>query len=67
MHPGKDIRKWVNAYNTFGNEGLLFSPSNKLYVVKLYLTTDISYLRLAIDEGIVTPSGNYPMGKRFLS
>ncbi len=63
MPPGKDIRKWVNAYNAFGNEALLRSRSNKhysfdfkLYVVELYLTTDISYQELAIAEGIVTPT-----------
>ena len=63
MPPGKDIRKWVNAYNAFGNEGLLRSRSNKhysfdfkLYVVKLYLTTDIPYQELVIAKEIVTPT-----------
>ncbi|MDD3393020.1 MAG: transposase [Anaerotignum sp.] len=55
------MRKWVNAYSSFGNEGLLRSRSNKhysfdfkLYVVEFYLTTDISYQELAITEGILT-------------
>lgn len=50
-----------NTSNAFGNEGLLRSHSNKhysfdfkLYVVELYLTTDISYQKFAIAEGIVT-------------
>ncbi|NCC16581.1 MAG: transposase [Clostridia bacterium] len=57
------MRKWVNAYSSFGNEGLLGSHSNKhysfdfkLYVVEFYLTTDISYQELAITEGILTPT-----------
>ena len=48
-----------NAYNNFDNKGLLYPRSNKhyfvdfkLYVVELYLSTDISYQELAIAEVI---------------
>ena len=57
------IRRWVNAYHTFGDEGLKPSRKNqtysfefKLHVVELYLTTDLSYQDVAIKEKITNPS-----------
>ena len=59
---GKDIRKWVNAYKTFGDDGLEPSRENKKYtfdfkmsVVELYLTAEISYQELALSVGITNP------------
>lgn len=59
---GKDIRKWVNAYKTFGDDGLIRSRGNKKYtfdfkmsVVELYLTSEISYQELALSVGITNP------------
>lgn len=63
LPPGKDIRKWVNAYKAFGDDGLMRSKNNKNYsfefkvhVVELYLTTDISYQELALQIGTTNPS-----------
>lgn len=57
--PGKDIRKWVNVYKTFGNEGLMRSRKNqiysfefKLHVIELYLSSEVSYQELALSQGI---------------
>ena len=59
---GKDIRKWVNAYKAFGDDGLIRSRENKKYtfdfkmsVVELYLTSEISYQKLALSVGITNP------------
>ena len=59
----KDIQKWVNNYQSFGDEGLMrsrqqkkYSFEKKLFVVELYLTKEISYQDLAIQEGITNPS-----------
>lgn len=53
------IERWVRNYEEFGVEGLARSRQNKkytfkhkLHVVELYLTTDVSYQELAIQEGI---------------
>ena len=61
--PGKDIRKWVNAYKTFGTEGLMRSRKNetyafefKLHVVELYLSSEVSYQDLALQERINNPT-----------
>lgn len=55
--------KWINAYNAFGDEGLMrsrkqtkYSFEKKLSVVELYLSSEISYQDLAIQEGITNPS-----------
>ena len=62
------IRKWVKNYQTFGEEGLMRSRQNniysfekKLHVVELYLSSEISYQELALNEGITNPSmiGNW--------
>lgn len=57
------IIQWVNNYKTFGDEGLLRSRKNdnysfekKLSVVELYLSSEISYQDLALQEGITNPA-----------
>ena len=56
------VRRWVKAYKSLGDEGLLRSRKNKKYtfdfklsVVELYLTTEISYQELALRVGINNP------------
>jgi len=60
--PENDLRKWVNAYNEFGDEGLMRSRKNetysfefKLHVVELYLSTEVSYQELALTVDINNP------------
>ena len=60
--PRECIRQWVRNYNINGDEGLRrsrqqqkYSFEYKLYVVKLYLTSEISYQELALKEGINNP------------
>lgn len=55
----KTVRKWVVYYKADGDEGLtvsgkkrIFSYEFKLAVVRLYLTTKISYQELALAYGI---------------
>lgn len=62
MPPGRDIRKWVNAYKAFGDEGLRRSRNNQKYtfdfkmsVVELYLSSEITYQALALSVGITNP------------
>ena len=57
------LRKWINAYSAFGDEGLRrsrnqikYSFKKKISVVELYLSSEISYQDLAIREGINNPS-----------
>ena len=57
------LRKWINAYQTFGDEGLLRSRQQKkytfeykLHVVELYLSSEVSYQELALKEGIKNPA-----------
>jgi transposase len=57
------LRKWINAYKKFGDTGLMRSRKNKnysfeykLHVVELYLTSEVSYQELALQEGINNPS-----------
>jgi len=57
------LRKWINAYKEFGDEGLRRSRKQekytfvkKLSVVESYLSSEISYQDLAIQEGISNPS-----------
>ena len=56
------IREWVAAYQKFGDEGLFrsrqqakYSFEKKLSVVELYLSSQISYQDLALQEGITNP------------
>lgn len=58
-----NVKKWVNNFNAFGDEGLMRSRKNKSYtfefkisVVELYLTTEISYQELALKVGINNPT-----------
>ena len=53
------LRKWINAYSAFGDEGLRrsrnqikYSFKKKISVVELYLTSEISYQALALQEGL---------------
>ncbi|MBT9641016.1 IS3 family transposase [Roseburia hominis] len=57
------LRKWLAAYKEFGDEGLKrsrkkenYSFEKKLSVVELYLSSEISYQDLALQEGITNPS-----------
>ena len=57
------VHRWVAAYERFGDEGLLrsrqksnYSFEYKLHMVELYLTTEVSYLELALSEGINNPA-----------
>ena len=57
------LRRWVSAYKQLGDEGLMrsrkkenYSFEKKLSVVTLYLSSEISYQDLALQEGI-TNSG----------
>lgn len=59
----KSIEQWVHNYQAFGDEGLMCSRKNNIYsfekklsVVELYLSSEISYQDLALQEGIITPS-----------
>ena len=62
------LHKWVKNYKAFGNDGLLRSRENvvysfemKLSIVELYLTSEITYQELAIQNGIKNPTmiGNW--------
>ena len=57
------LRKWIAAYNKFGDEGLkrsrkndIYSFEKKLSIVELYLSGEISYQDLALQEGINNPA-----------
>ena len=57
------VKLWVDNYNNFGDEGLQRSRQKekypfeyKLHMVELYLTTEVSYLELALSEGINNPA-----------
>ncbi len=57
------LRRWVSAYKQLGDEGLMrsrkkenYSFEKKLSVVTLYLSSEISYQDLALQEGIMNPS-----------
>lgn len=59
----RNIEQWVHNYQSFGDEGLLRSRKNEIYsfkkklsVVELYLSSEISYQDLALQEGITNPS-----------
>lgn len=59
----KILQVWIGAYKKFGDEGLKRSRKNKeysfefkLHVVELYLTTEVSYQKLALSVGINNPS-----------
>ncbi len=57
------LRRWINAYKEFGDNGLMRSRENvtysfefKLHVVELYLSTEVSYQELALSAGINNPT-----------
>ena len=57
------LRKWISNYKEFGDEGLMrsrkqisYSFERKLSVVELYLSSELSYQELALQEGILNPS-----------
>jgi len=57
------LQEWVRSYQAFGDDGLKRSREKKVYpfekklsVVELYLSSEISYQDLAIQEGITNPS-----------
>ena len=59
----RNIEDWVHNYQEFGDEGLMRSRMNQTYsfekklsVVELYLSSEISYQDLALQEGITNPS-----------
>lgn len=59
----EEVRKWVKAYNEFGDDGLVrsrqknnYSFQFKLSVVELYLSSEVSYQELALSKGINNPS-----------
>ena len=56
------IQRWVSNYRHFGDDGLRRSRQQqdytfefKLHVVKLYLTSELSYLELALQVGMTNP------------
>lgn len=58
-----NIEKWINNYQAFGDEGLMrsrkqikYSFEYKLHVVELYLTNEVSYQELALQEKINNPT-----------
>ena len=57
------LERWIAAFQKYGDEGLfrsrqkeIYSFEKKLYVVKLYLSGEISYQDLALQEGITNPT-----------
>ena len=59
----RTIQEWVRNYQTFGDDGLKRSHMKQTYsfekkrsIVELYLSSEISYQELALQEGIATPS-----------
>lgn len=57
------VKKWIMNYLAFGDEGLMRSKKNKSYsyeekiaIVETYLTTEISYQALAIQNGMTSPA-----------
>ena len=58
----ENIEKWVHNYQTFGEEGLqrsrkkdFYSFEKKISIVELYLSSEISYQDIALQEGISNP------------
>ncbi len=57
------VKRWVKAYQCFGEEALMRSRKQtvytfefKLHVVELYLTSELSYQELALQVGIANPA-----------
>ena len=56
------IKEWVKAYQNLGNEGLMRSRQKKTYsyeyklgIVEMYLTSELSYMDIALAEKINNP------------
>lgn len=69
-----NVMQWVNNYKQFGDDGLKCSHQNKkfsferkLAVVELYLSSELSYQELALQEGILHPSQIARWVKDFLA
>ena len=62
--PNKGIvMRWIKAYEVLGDDGLVRSRKKedytfeyKLHVVELYLSSEVSYQELALQEGINNPA-----------
>ena len=59
----KQVCTWVNAYQKLGDDGLCrsrnqnkYSFEYKISVVELYLSSELSYQELALQEGINNPA-----------
>lgn len=57
------VKIWIKAYEKFGTDGLKrsrqqkkYSFEYKLHVVELYLSSEVSYQDLALQEGINNPT-----------
>ena len=57
------VMRWIKAYEMLGDEGLIRSRKKekytfeyKLHVVELYLSSEVSYQELALQEGIINPA-----------
>ena len=57
------VKLWIDNYKEFGDEGLLrsrqtkkYSFEYKLHVVELYLSSEVSYQELALQERINNPA-----------
>ena len=57
-----NVKKWIMNYQQFGDQGLLRSRQSqnytfekKLAIVELYLTSELSYQEIALQEGICEP------------
>jgi transposase len=58
----RNIQQWINAYQKYGDKGLMRSRKNetytfefKIHVVELYLSTEVSYQELALSVGMNNP------------
>ena len=59
----RQLKVWIKSYQAFGDEGLMrsrkkhnYSFEYKLSVVELYLSSELSYQDLALQEGIHNPA-----------
>ena len=57
------LQRWIASYQKFGDKGLMRSRQNNFYscekkfhVVELYLSSEVSYQELALQEGISNPT-----------
>jgi len=58
-----NVKKWIDNYQSYGDEGLLRSRKNtkysfeyKLHVIELYLSSEVSYQELALSLKINNPT-----------